>query len=352
MILLPGIRKPHAVQRLLGRISAAFEEGFEIDGQVHHVTFSVGVALYPNDGTSAAELMGNAESAMYQAKDQGRNRCQYFTNELNEKVHRRLRLEGRLRGAAGRGELVLHYQPIYAAPGEPPSAFEALVRWRQADGSLELPGYFIPIAEEVGLIEEVGAWVLETACMDGARLNAAFPNHPRICVNVSPVQLRDPDFAARTFRHLKTAGLAPQQLEVEITEGVMVDERPEVSANLAQLGEGGVRLSIDDFGTGYSSLGYLQRFPFATLKVDRSFVLRLDHNPAAGRLVEAILNMAHSLDMETIAEGVETEAQQEFLQTHGCNLLQGFLLGRPVPLEHHISEPSLATPSAEEQVLA
>ena len=338
MILLPSIRKPHAVQRVLDRVHDAIAPGFELDGRRHHLTLSVGVAIYPNDGSSAAELIGNAESAMFQAKEQGRNQCQYFTSEINERVQRRLKLESRLRGAAGRGELVLHYQPIYSRPGQPPAAFEALVRWRQEDGSLELPAFFIPLAEEVGLINEVGAWVMEQACRDAAVLYHAYPTRPRICVNVSPVQLRDPGFAEWTMTCLKKSGLPAHQLEVEITEGVIVDERSEVAANLVQLGCGGVRLAIDDFGTGYSALGYLQRYPFVTLKVDRIFVSKLDHNPATGRLVEAILNMAHSLDMETIAEGIETESQRDYLNNHGCKLFQGFLLGRPAPLELHLQQ--------------
>ena len=336
LIMLPSIQKTHAAQRVAERVMRAFAEAFEIAGQTHFVTVSVGIAVYPGDGGNAAELLSNAESTMYRAKDLGRNRSQFFTAEINDRIQYRVDCERRLRGAVGRGEFVLHYQPIYA-PGEPsPAAFEALLRWRQPDGRLESPANFIPLAEDVGLIEEIGDWAMETACRDALRLRTAYPTQPRICVNVSPRQLRNSGFAEATIHCLQAAGLSPQDLEVEITEGVVVDERPEVVDNLVRLTDFGIRLSIDDFGTGYSSLGYLQRYPFRTLKVDRSFVREIGANPAAGRLVEAILNMARGLELETIAEGVETAAQRDFLLAHGCDLLQGFLLGRPVPLEKHL----------------
>jgi diguanylate cyclase (GGDEF)-like protein len=338
LILLPSIQKTHASQRVVDRVIEAFSRAFEIDGQSYHVTASIGVALYPNDGLNATELLANAESAMYRAKDLGRNRTQFFTAEIHDRVQRRLKLEQLLRGATERGEFVLHYQPIYTGNSPHPAAFEALLRWRQADGSLVSPAEFIPVAEETGIIEEIGTWVMATACLDGVRLCSIYPGCPRVCVNVSPRQLREVGFARRTVLALAATGLPATQLEIEITEGIVVDERPEVAANLEELSRLGVRISIDDFGTGYSSLGYLQRYSFSTLKVDRSFVWEIGKNPAAGRLIEAILNMARGLNLETIAEGVETEAQLEFLLEHGCNLFQGFLLGRPISIEQHLHE--------------
>lgn len=341
LILLPGMENTIDAQKIAERVVQAFTPPFETFGQRYFITASIGISVFPSDGSNDTELMCNADSALYQAKALGRNRYEFFTAEINGRVQRRLGLERRLRGAAERGEFVLHYQPIQAAHSNLPAAFEALIRWRQSDGTLEAPGTFIPLAEELGLIEEIGNWVIETACRQGVLLGAAFSDPPRICVNVSPRQLRNAGFADWVKACLDRAKMAPELLEIEITEGVLMDERREVAANIAQLCGDGIRLSIDDFGTGYSSLAYLQRYPFDTLKIDRTFVSNIDSNMGAQRLVEGIINMAKGLGLETVAEGVETEVQREFLQSHGCDFLQGFLLGRPVSLENHLSSTSL-----------
>ena len=245
-------------------------------------------------------------------------------------MQERLLLESQLRGAACRGELRLDYQPLYDLRINSPVGMEALVRWRRSPEVLVQPGNFIPLAEEVGLIAEIGDWVVATACREARGLFHGKNQMLRVAVNVSPRQLQSGAFGDWVKRQLVESGLSPDQLELEITESVLMDDSPETGQTLRKLCDLGVRLSIDDFGTGYSSLGYLQRYPFDTLKIDRSFLIGavVDRNTA--RLVETIVTMAHSLGLETVAEGVETAEQLDFLRGCDCDLVQGFLLGRPM----------------------
>ncbi len=332
LIVLPCIADNAAARGVAERVLEAFAPPFQICGYDHFVTASIGIALHPSDGTDGPELLRNADLALYRAKERGRNRYEFFTAEINERVQRRITLEGRLRLAVLRSEFVLHYQPIVEAEGRGLIALETLLRWRQCDGTLVAPGHFIGVAEEVGLIGEIGSWVIETSIRETAELFGREPAAPRVAVNVSPRQLRDPSFVGRVTEALATHGLPPCRLELEITEGVLMDEAPEVTDALHRLCGHGVRLSIDDFGTGYSSLSYLQRYPFDMLKIDRCFVSNVTDGGAAARLVETIIMMAHGLGLEAIAEGVETEDQFRFLQSKGCDLMQGYLLGRPAPL--------------------
>ncbi|WP_247894211.1 putative bifunctional diguanylate cyclase/phosphodiesterase [Azospirillum sp. B510] len=338
LVVLPCIAGTDAARGVAERVLDAFVPPFRIGGQDHFVTASIGIALFPTDGADGPDLMRSADLALYRAKERGRNRYEFFTAEINERAQRRIALEGRLRLAIQRSEFVLHYQPILRAGGPAGGeghrliALEALLRWRQPDGSLTAPGDFIGVAEEVGLIGEIGAWVIETAIHETVGLFGIGPSAPRVAVNVSPRQLRDPSFVAHVVGALSRHGLPPSRLELEITEGVLMGEAPEVAEALHRLCDHGIRLSIDDFGTGYSSLSYLQRYPFDMLKIDRCFVSEMCGGAAAARLVEAIIAMAHGLGLETIAEGVETEEQFRFLRSRGCDLMQGYLLGRPVPL--------------------
>ena len=333
-IILRGIDDTFSVRRVAERVVDIFAQPFTLDGGSHFVTTSIGISLYPSDGASAHDLLRSADLALYRAKEQGRSRYQFFLPEINEKIQQRQLLEGRLRGAAARGEFELHYQPIFEAQTGHPQALEALIRWRQADGGLTMPGHFIPLAEETGLIREIGDWVLETACRDAAALFKGRSGNLRVAVNISPRQLQVGGFGEKVSRILAETGLAPEQLEVEITESMLMDDTPEITSTLTRLCDLGVRLSIDDFGTGYSSLGYLQRYPFDTLKIDRSFVITMEQSEGAARLVETIIAMAHGLGLEIIAEGVETESQRDFLTDRGCDMLQGYLLGRPGPRDN------------------
>jgi diguanylate cyclase (GGDEF)-like protein len=333
IIILPGIDDDSGAERVATRIIEAFAQPFDIHGQEHFITASIGITLFPEDGGDGTTLLRNADLAMYQAKESGRNGYRFFTHEINQRMQERLAIEARLRGAVARDELVLHYQPIVDLRTGRPSGVEALVRWRQPDGSISMPGQFIPVAEDMGLIKDIGEWVIATAC-------AAMRDHllgasslRRVAVNVSPRQLREQGFGAFVERVLARHDLPPECLELEITESVLLDDMPETAVNLAMLCALGVRLSIDDFGTGYSSLGYLQRYPFDTLKIDRSFVTASGHSDNAVRLIETIIAMAHGLGMEVVAEGVETETQLALLRERDCDFAQGYYFKRPVPLD-------------------
>lgn len=333
VIILPGVDDGIAVQKVADRVVDIFTPPFIIAGQEHFVSSSIGISIFPADGTDGQVLLRNAELAMYKAKDEGRGRYQFFTREINERAQERLALESQLRGAAGRGEMRLEYQPLYDVKTQSPVGMEALVRWRRTPDILVPPGNFIPLAEEVGLITEIGDWVAATACQEAAHLFSTRRKGLRVAVNVSPRQLRGAAFGDWVQRQLEESGLAPEQLELEITESVLMDDSPESGQTLRKLCDLGIRLSIDDFGTGYSSLGYLQRYPFDTLKIDRSFVVGATKDPNTARLVETIVTMAHGLGMETVAEGVETAEQLDFLKACDCDIVQGFLLGRPMSLD-------------------
>lgn len=334
VLILPGVSSGDDVRVVAERAVEIMSRPFTLEGQDHFVTASIGITLYPADGTDREVLLRNADLAMYKAKELGRNGYHFFTQEINSRLQRRLTIEGRLRGAAARGELALHYQPIVALSTGRAVGVEALLRWMRPDGGMHMPGEFISVAEEVGLIKDLGEWVASTAChqLCGVLGSGTGRYLSRVAINVSPRQLQVDGFGEYVEHVLAETGLSPAHLELEITESVLMDDTPETASNLQMLCDLGVRLSIDDFGTGYSSLGYLQRYPFETLKIDRSFVSMAPVKPSAARLVETIIAMAHGLGLEVIAEGVETEAQRAFLQTRNCDLAQGYLFGRPMPM--------------------
>jgi len=331
LLVLPSLDAGEAAQAVAGQVKEMFLNPFLIDGQEHFVTASMGITLYPPDGHSSQVLLRNADLAMYKAKEQGGNGFHFFTPEMNQRMRQRLAIEKDLRGAMARQEMEAHFQPVVDLAAERVVAVEALMRWRRPDGMV-MPGLFIPVAEEMGLIRPLGEWVLNRASRE---VMQTFTNLPdlRLAVNVSPRQLQMPGFGGFVRNVLESSGMPPHRLELEITESVLMDEDPETAQNLKSLCDLGVRLSIDDFGTGYSSLGYLQRYPFDTLKIDRSFVSSALESRASARLVETIIAMAHGLRLEVIAEGVETFEQLEFLRQLDCDLVQGYLFSRPVPAE-------------------
>jgi diguanylate cyclase (GGDEF)-like protein len=330
-IILPRLDSGCAAVTIAAEIVAAFSQPFLIGGQEHFVTVSLGAALFPADGDHSQMLLRNANLAMHNAKDEGRNTYRFFTPEIDQRVQRRLQTEARLRGALARGEFMLHYQPIVDLASGRPRALEALLRWRHPDGTVCMPGQFIAIAEEMGLIRSIGEWVMTTACAELKDMITDDSPVRRVAVNVSARQLQVAGFARFVGDVLAETGLPPDCLELELTESVLLDETVETKINLGQLSSLGVRLSIDDFGTGFSSLGYLQRYPFDTLKIDRSFIAAIDGAHTA-RLVETIITMAHGLGMDVVAEGVETEEQLNFLRRHQCRFVQGYLFSRPLPL--------------------
>ncbi len=334
VIVLSDVRDTMAVQKVAERIIATFAQPFSIGNRDYFVTASIGIAVFPDDGTTADTLQRNADLAMYKAKDLGRNQYHYFTEDINTRLMQRLELEARLRHAVSDDELELHYQPIFWLDHMQPAGCEALVRWRQPDGQLWLPGQFIGLAEETGMIQSIDAWVLSAACSHLSKVISQSAWPLRLSLNVSSLQLQIPDFALQVARQLQLHELTPDQLELEITERVLIDDDPQTATNIRALCDLGVRLSIDDFGTGYSSLAYLQKYPFKTLKIDRTFVSRATEDANTARLVETIVTMGRSLNMEVVGEGIETEAQLELLQKFGCDLGQGYLLGRPTTLDN------------------
>jgi len=316
-----------AMQRVLNKVS----EPMTIDGQELYITCSAGVSLYPADAPDVETLLKNADVAMYRAKEHGRNNFQFYTPEMNDLANERLALEHSLRRALERNELLLHYQPkVNLETGRIVGA-EALLRWQHPEWGLIAPERFIPIAEETGLIVQIGAWVIRTAC-NQARLwqDAGLP--PVIMsVNLSARQFRQESFVKEVTQILHETGLKPEQLEMELTESMLMHNANAAISILGGLKSLGVRLSLDDFGTGYSSLSYLSRLPIDTLKIDRSFVQHIGDQDECGNgiLAQAIISLGHSLNLTVIAEGVETGEQLKFLKAHQCDEVQGFYFCKP-----------------------
>ncbi|WP_341937876.1 putative bifunctional diguanylate cyclase/phosphodiesterase [Marinimicrobium sp. C2-29] len=333
VVILPKIDTARDAQQVAEKIVQQFERPFTIIGKNYRVTASVGIAFYPDDGKNPHLVLRNADLAMYKAKDLGRNQYHFFTEDINRQLIERLELEERLRRVVELNELMLHYQPIYALADGRLAGFEALVRWRQPDGSLWAPGQFIGLAEEIGMIQAIDTWVMRTACRETAPWLTASSGRLRLALNISPHQLQVPGFSTQVEEQLAANGISPEQLELEVTERVLVNDASETHANIEALCRLGVRLSIDDFGTGYSSLGYLQNYPFHTLKIDRSFVSNIGVNTNTARLIDTIITMGHGLGMEVVGEGIESDTERQFLRAHGCDLAQGYLFSRPVPLE-------------------
>ncbi len=322
-----------AVEAEARRIIDALSAPLELDGRELFAGASIGVSLYPTDGTDAGMLTMNADSALNLAKEKGRGNCQFFTGELNRKLEKNLTLESRLRHAVERDELVLYYQPKVEIGSGKVIGSEALLRWRHPELGLVPPMDFIPLAETSGLIVPIGEWVLRAACKQNKTWQEAGRGGLSVAVNLSARQLRQPGLVEMVASALAETGLASRHLELEITESAMMENPAEAIAVLERLSGLGVRLSVDDFGTGYSSLSYIKQFPLNTLKIDRSFVRDIitDRNDAA--IAAAVIGLARELRLEVIAEGVENEAQREFLRKLGCGCAQGYLFGKPVPAE-------------------
>ena len=312
-------------QRVLGALAAPFAAA----GNEYYLGASIGISLYPDDGRSAAALMRNADSAMYAAKQRGTNQFQFFTTELRQRLQRRFQIERGLRRALASGELRLAYQPIVDGESGRMIGAEALLRWESEELGQVSPVEFIPVAEDTGMIIPIGQWVLEHACRQAAQWRRLFAPDFVMAVNFSPRQIAD-GLVEQVEGCLARTGLAPDALEVEITEGILMSDSQSVLPLLHALNDIGVRISVDDFGTGYSSLSYLKRFPLHHLKVDRTFVAGLPDNRDSVAITQAVVAMAHSLGMRVTAEGVETPEQASFLRSLRCERQQGYLFGRPV----------------------
>ncbi len=316
----------HTMQRVLHEVSQPWKAN-DLEFQI---TCSIGVTLCPDDGRDAETLLKNADSAMYKAKELGRNNFQYFSAEMNTSVTDRLELLNRLRQAITNEDFVLHYQPKVCLASHKIIGAEALVRWNSAHSGMVSPASFIPLAEETGLIIPLGVWVLRTACRQNrAWQEAGYPAIP-ISVNLSPRQLARGDIVEVVKRILDETGLQAQYLELEITESVMTTDVEKSFALLTQLRALGVKISLDDFGTGYSSLSYLKRFPVDTLKIDQSFVRDIATDQDSGAIVKAIISLGKNLNLTVLAEGIETEDQFRFLLENGCDEGQGYLMSKPI----------------------
>ena len=315
------------LRRLTDKLLAAFVDDFEVDG--HHLpqALSIGVATYPADGTDNKTLLSNADTALYQAKAEGADSVKFFKAEMAMKLRERAALQTDLKSAIQRQELHLHYQPQLKMTGEI-TGFEALARWNSPKRGMVPPGDFIPLAEESNLILGLGEWVLREACREAVSWGKPL----NISVNVSPIQFRHGDLPGLVHLVLVESGLAPGRLELEVTEGVLVDDFPRALSILRRLKSLGVRIALDDFGKGYSSLSYLRAFPFDKIKIDRSFIADLESNQQSIAIVHAVIGLGRSLHLPILAEGVETQAQHAFLAQEGCDEVQGYLTGRPLAI--------------------
>ena len=337
LILLGDLQDEDAIVAVVAKVTHLLGRAFVLDGIEVLVTASLGIAVAPRDGTEGDALLKNADMAMYQAKDFGRNTFCFFDASMNESVVEHLHIASGLRAAQSQGELQLHYQPQFDLRSGRILGAEALLRWKHPELGMIPPGKFIPVAERSGLINEVGAWVLRQACADAQAWRGAGLGALNVAVNVSPLQFRRDDIEREVGKALAASGLPAAALELELTESLLVADARNIGDVLQRLSSQGVRIAIDDFGTGYSNLGYLRRFAVHRLKIDQSFVRRMRANAHDEGLVRAIIEMAHCLDLQTVAEGVEDAETLERLHAFGCEIGQGFHWAPALPAEAFVA---------------
>jgi diguanylate cyclase (GGDEF)-like protein/PAS domain S-box-containing protein len=331
VIMLPDLASPDDAEVVVQEVLAKFADPFVVEGHELHVTTSIGASVYPEDGADSDTLLKTADAALYSAKDKGRNGFQFYTRAMGAQVEERAELESALHRALERQEFELHYQPKVDLCSGQVRGVEALIRWRRPEVGLVPPDHFIPLAEETGLILPIGEWVLRTACAQVKAWHAAGYPGLSMAVNVSARQFRQQNVPELVRAVLADTGLAARHLELELTESMLMQDKETVVRALRQLKQIGVMLSLDDFGTGYSSLSYLKDFPFDVVKIDQSFVRDVTNSVEGASLTKSIIAMARSLNLTTVAEGVETEGQLSFLNTHRCDAIQGYYFSRPLP---------------------
>ena len=326
-IITPTGAQPEGADALTHRLQAAFAHDIDIGGHAVRVSLTMGVSIFPNDAADAATLVANAEAALFRAKGEARGSVRFFEVAMDTKLRQKRALQQDLRTAIAHDEMALHYQPQAEINGRI-NGFEALVRWHHPRLGLVPPATFIPLAEETGAIVALGEWILRAACREAA----AWPRPLRIGVNLSPVQFHHGDLPLLVHQVLLETGLPPDRLELEITEGVLIGDFERALLVLRRLKNLGVRIAMDDFGTGYSSLSYLQSFPFDKIKIDRAFIANLGRSEQAAAIVRSVIALGRGLSLPVLAEGVETEAQLDFLVAEGCDEVQGYFIGMPKPI--------------------
>ncbi|MFK3774038.1 EAL domain-containing protein [Pseudomonas sp. NPDC089406] len=334
LLLQPRATREQALNRAIHvaeHILAGLVTPFVLENREFFVTASIGIALSPQDGSELSQLMKNADTAMYHAKERGKNNFQFYQADMNASALERLELESDLRHALEQNEFILYYQPQFSGDGKRLTGAEALLRWRHPTRGLVPPGEFIPVIEELGLVVDIGDWVLREASRQLKAWHQQKVRVPKVSVNISARQFSDGQLGTRIADILEETGLPPACLELELTESILMREVNEAMQILASLKNLGLSIAVDDFGTGYSSLNYLKQFPIDVLKIDRTFVDGLPEGEQDAQIARAIIAMAHSLNLAVIAEGVETHEQLEFLREHGCDEVQGYLFGRPMP---------------------
>ena len=331
-VILSTIADKDAAAVVAAKILDQLSTPFELDGFIAYISTSIGITLYPDDGTSSGILLQNADAAMFKAKTEGHHTYRYFTSQMNRLAEQRVNMKLALHTAIEQSQFELYYQPVFTVKDGSLDGAEALIRWRSPEDGMVSPDQFIPIAEQTGLIIPIGEWVLQQAAKDLAYLDEVGAELKNLSINISSVQFRMRDFTSNFLRFLEHHPHLRSRLTLEMTESVFIDEQGDPGYHLGQLRKHGVRIAMDDFGTGYSSLSYLKRFPVDKLKIDRSFIQDLIGDPSDAALCETIISMGSHLSLKVIAEGVETEEQWNFLLDHGCDSAQGFLRGKPMPL--------------------
>jgi diguanylate cyclase (GGDEF)-like protein len=327
-IVQTEIGSPSDVANLAARIRDALTEPYELEGHQVPADVSIGISIAPDDTSNPDQLLKNADMALYRSKADGRGTFRFFEPQMDERVKARRTLELDLRNAIVHGEFELYYQPLVNLQRQAISGCETLLRWHHPTRGMVSPAEFIPVAEETGLINQIGEWVLRQACVQAA----SWPPDIAVAVNLSPVQFKNQNLAQLVLSALAHSGLPAHRLELEITEAVLLQNNEATLATLHRLRELGVRVAMDDFGTGYSSLSYLRSFPFDKIKIDRSFINDIADKDESGAIVQAVTSLASRLNIATTAEGVETEAQLEIIERLGCTEMQGYLYSRPVPV--------------------
>ncbi|NTV15316.1 MAG: EAL domain-containing protein [Desulfobulbaceae bacterium] len=333
LVVLEDIREVMDATILAQKIFVAMAQPYIINSREIFLSASIGISIFPDNGDSPEKLLQQADTAMYSAKTNGKNCFQFFNQSMNDALSRQLLIESELRKAIHEHHFEVFFQPLCDGESGQPVTAEALLRWNSEELGPVSPAEFIPVAEHSGLITEIGTWVLESACREAATWPEKTGRLLRLAVNISPRQFRATNLVQTVTQALAISGLPSHLLELEITEGLLLQDQPELQEKLSALRKLGIQFSLDDFGTGYSSLSYLKRFPIQTLKIDRSFINSLENDSNDQFLVSAIVSMGHSLNLQVVAEGVESQGQLRYLREKGVDLIQGYLMSRPLPAQ-------------------